>query len=64
MDLYRVSIEAHRFGGTISVAGFLADLAASRTEELIQGLSRETARRARQRRAARAPGIFEGVKAR
>jgi hypothetical protein len=42
MDFCRVSIEAHRFSGTIYVAGLLADLAASRTEELIQGLAGET----------------------
>jgi hypothetical protein len=42
MDFCRVSVEAHRFGGTIYIAGFLAELAASRAEELIQGLSHET----------------------
>jgi hypothetical protein len=42
MDFCRVSVEGHRFGGTIYIAGFLADLAASRTEELIHGLSSET----------------------
>jgi hypothetical protein len=42
MDFCRVSVEAHRFGGTIYIAGLLADLAASRTEELIHGLSAET----------------------
>lgn len=42
MDFCRVSVEAHRFGGTIYIAGFLADLAASRAEELIGGLSTET----------------------
>src|SRR4051812_27126867 len=42
MDFCRVSIEAHRFGGTIYIAGFLADLAAKRAEELIHGLSTET----------------------
>ena len=42
MDFCRVSVEAHQFGGTIYIAGFLADLAASRAEELIHGLSHET----------------------
>jgi hypothetical protein len=42
MDFCRVSVEAHASGGTIYIAGFLADLAASRTEELIHGLSGET----------------------
>ena len=42
MDFCRVSVEAHKFGGTIYIAGFLAELAASRAEELIQGLSHET----------------------
>jgi len=42
MDFCRVSVEAHRFGGTIYIAGFLAELAATRAEELIQGLSHET----------------------
>jgi hypothetical protein len=42
MDFCRVSVEAHRFGGTIYIAGLLADLAATRAEELMQGLSHET----------------------
>jgi hypothetical protein len=42
MDFCRVSVEAHKFGGTIYIAGFLAELAASRAEELIHGLSHET----------------------
>jgi ABC-type transporter Mla MlaB component len=42
MEFCRVSVEAHRFGGTIYIAGLLADLAASRAEELIHGLSPET----------------------
>jgi len=42
MNFCRVSVEAHKFGGTIYIAGFLADLAASRTEELIHGLAAET----------------------
>ena len=42
MDFCRVSVEAHKFGGTVYIAGLLADLAASRTEELIHGLSKET----------------------
>lgn len=42
MDFCRVSVEAHQFGGTIYIAGFLAELAATRAEELIHGLSHET----------------------
>lgn len=42
MDFCRVSVEAHKFGGTIYIAGFLAELAAARAEELIHGLSNET----------------------
>ena len=42
MDFCRVSVEAHRFGATIYIVGLLADLAASRAEGLIHGLSHET----------------------
>ena len=42
MDFCRVSVEAHKFGGTIYIAGFLAELAAARAEELIHGLSTDT----------------------
>jgi|SRR4051812_17950966 hypothetical protein len=42
MDFCRVSVEAHRFGGTIYIAGFLAERAATRAEELIHGLPNET----------------------
>ena len=42
MEFCRVSMEAHRYGATLYVAGFLATLAASRAEELVGGLSQET----------------------
>lgn len=42
MEFCRVSLEAHRHSATIYVAGFLAELAASRTEEIVRGLSLET----------------------
>ena len=38
MQLSQVSFEAHLFGATIYVAGWLGDNAALRTEELVRGL--------------------------
>lgn len=42
MEFCRVSMEAHRYGATLYVAGFLATLAASTAEDLVRGLSYET----------------------
>lgn len=42
MEFCRVSMEAHRHAATLYVAGFLATFAASRAEELMTTLSKET----------------------
>lgn len=42
MDFCRVALEAHRFSGTIYVAGFLGERAASCAEDLVRGLPSDT----------------------
>jgi ABC-type transporter Mla MlaB component len=42
MELFHALIEAHRFGATLYVGGFLSDDAAARTAELMVGIPSET----------------------